>query len=228
MSDEDFTDEEISLGAQLAEALANAEKAQYDANHAKWHSLREELAYKQERLEHEWQLDGVYAFHKAVTQKSADKLLHAMSVWHRHNPEAGWTIYLNSVGGSEYAGYGVIDELRAHSLRGGGSHHVTIKVRGVAASMGGMILQAADERIMGKYSMLMIHRGGCQYTRYMSADEIYDEAEWQRQSTDRMIALFLERANGLTRPDVLDRITRKDWWITADEAVRFGLVDGIG
>lgn len=226
----ELSEDELAADIELATDLAYAEKLQAEAAHLQWQAKREELAYRQEQLTHDWQLDGVYTFHNGVDQESVDELLHILSLWHRHDPQGAWTITINSTGGSEYAGYLLIDELRSHSIRCGGGHEVTIKVRGVAASMGGMVLQAADRRVIGRYAMLMIHKGGFvfQADDSVSVDQLLDEAEWQRQSVERMIDLFIDRTDRLTRQQVRRKIARKDWWITADEAVGLGLVDVIG
>ena len=168
----------------------------------------------------------MYSFHDQVTQESSDRLLHMMSVWHRHDPSLPWTIHLNSVGGSIYEGNSIIDELISHSVRGGGTHEVTIKVRGVAASMGGMILQAADHRVIGRNSMLMIHKGNDGVSG--TADEIADLAEWLRRDTEWMISFFLDRTNAVTREEFLTRIDRRDWWLNSTEAMDLGFVDRIG
>lgn len=220
-------DEDFTVAVEVAKVLALGDKYQAEAEYAKWQAKREELAYREELLAHEWQLDGVYSFHEEVTQESADRLLQSMSIWHQHNSERPWTIQLNSVGGSIYAGNSIIDELIAHSLRGGGTHEITIKTRGVAASMGGMILQAGDHRVMGRNSMLMIHRGGADGV-HGTADVISDMAEWFRRDTDWMIGYFLDRTDAITRPEFLAKIDRRDWWLNSTEALDFGLVDRIG
>lgn len=210
---------------EIAQALAQMEKHQAEAEYTKWQARREELNYVKERLEYDFQLDGIYTFSKAVTTKSANRLLHAMAMWHHHDPERPWTIHLNSVGGDIYAGLSIIDELIAHSIRGGGTHRVTIKTRGVAASMAGMILQAGDHRVMGRNSILMIHKGhGGAHGR---AEEIGDTAEWLRRDTDEMIRFFLERTDKITRPEFLRKINRKDWWIYPSEALALGFVDEV-
>lgn len=226
----EMTEDELANDIELSQEIAYADKLQAEAAHIQWQAKREELAYRQEQLSHDWQLNGNYSFHDVVSEASADELLQCMSVWHEHDREAPWTIHLNSVGGQEFAGYAVIEDLRAHSKRCGGTHDVTIKVRGVAASMGGMILQAADHRIIGRYSTLMIHKGGMTYDaeHSLTVDQMADDVEWQRQSVERMIDLFLERTNLLTRQQIRRAISRKDWWIPAPAAVELGLADEIG
>lgn len=225
-SDIDDDSDEIDVDVLTAKAVALFEKYQAEADYARWQARREELAYQQESLEHAWQLNGNYSFSNEVTQKSADRLLHAMSLWHQHDPAAPWTIYLNSTGGSVFAGNSIIDELIAHSRRGGGTHDVTIKVRGVALSMGSLILQAGDHRVIGRNSMLMIHKGSDVMAG--TADDIADMAEWFKRDTDWMINYFLDRTDRITRAQFHAKIRRKDWWLNSTEALDLGFVDTVG
>lgn len=227
--DDEFGAEELDIAAtsvDIARVIALGEKYQAEADCARWQAKREKLAYKEERLAYEWQFNGTYSFHDAVTEESADKLFNMMSVWHQHDPHMPWTILLNSVGGTIHEGNGIIDELIGHSLRGGGTHEITIKTRGLAASMGGMILQAADHRVIGRNSLLMIHKGSADV--WGNADEIADKAEWFRRDTDWMISYFLDRTDKISRDEFLARIDRRDWWLNSVEALELGFVDRIG
>lgn len=219
-------DDDLSVAVEVAKVMALGEKYQAEAEYAKWQAKREELAYQQELLDYSWQFNGTYSFHDEVTQESVDRLLQSMSVWHQHDPAQSWTIHLNSVGGLIDDGNSIVDELIAHSLRGGGTHEITIKARGLAASMGGIILQAADHRVMGRNSMLMIHKGSSGVKG--TADDIADMAEWFRHWTDRMISYFLDRTTAITREEFLAKIDRRDWWLNSTEALALGFVDRIG
>lgn len=63
------------------------------------------------------------------------------------------TIIMNNIGGDEYHGMAIYDAIQTCK------NHVTIKVYGHAMSMGSIILQAADHRMMSKNSRIMIHYG---------------------------------------------------------------------
>lgn len=63
------------------------------------------------------------------------------------------TIIMNNIGGDEYHGMAIFDAIQNCK------NHVTIKVYGHAMSMGSIILQAADHRMMTKNSRVMIHYG---------------------------------------------------------------------
>ncbi|BCO56123.1 hypothetical protein MINTM005_13670 [Mycobacterium intracellulare] len=219
-----MSDEEFDLDA--TQALALAEKYSFEAEHARWQAKREELSYQQELMEHQWQFDGVYSFFNRVTPKSVNKLLHTMALWDKHDPEGDWVIYLNSVGGDEVHCYALLDELTAHSRRGKGGHHIEIRVRGWAASAAGVILQAADHRVMGPTSQLMIHKGSGGIKG--DIDQCFDEVEYMRRSVDRMVDVFLSRTDKVDYDDMLAKINRRDWWVNAEQAVELGFADAIG
>lgn len=218
---EDFYEE-----CRIVTAQAEAEKAKAEAEMAKWVAASAKLAYTQDLINHRHQMDGVYTFNRFVNRKSAEGLMNAMHIWHAEDPAAPWTIYLNSVGGELIHGNALIDELVAHSIRGGGTHHVTIKVRGLAASMAGMILQAGDSRLMGANSELMIHAGsgGVHGTYY----DLKDEVQYHDRLMDAMVKWFLSRTDKITADQLLEKIDRRDWWMPADEAIKWGFADGIG
>lgn len=219
-------EDEFLTECEVATLLANAEKAQHEADLAKWSAMSARIQYEQERINHEHQLNGVYTFHRGVSRKSMDKLFEAMHLWHAQDNTAPWTIYLNSPGGDVIAGNGIIDEIMAHSIRGGGTHHVTIKVRGYAASMAGLILQAADRRVIGHHSLMMIHKGTSGVVG--TPEQMEDEVAWMRTSTAWMARLFLSRTNRVTEEEFMAKIDRRDWWLTSDEAVELGFADVLG
>jgi ATP-dependent protease ClpP protease subunit len=63
------------------------------------------------------------------------------------------TIIMNNIGGDEYHGMAIFDAIENCK------NHVTIKIYGHAMSMGSVILQAADHRMMSRNSRIMIHYG---------------------------------------------------------------------
>lgn len=223
---ETVSDTEFLVDCEIALAQATAEKMQAEAELTMWTAKITEIEYEQARINHNHQLNGVYTFHRGVSRKSMDKLFEAMHMWHSLDSTAPWTIYLNSGGGDVISGNGIIDEIAAHSIQGGGSHHVTIKVRGQASSMAGMILQAADHRVMGPHSLLMIHKGTCGFEGTVEAFE--DEVAWLRTSTEWMSRLFLSRTDKITEAEFMDKIDRRDWWLTSDQAIKIGFADAIG
>lgn len=219
---EDLLQEDIDLSRSLSEA----EKAAHEARLSELQVAKQELDLLETKINMDYQLSGTFTFHRRVDNKSMNRLYRSMRVWDKYRKDGPWTIYLNSVGGDAWAGIGIIDELISQSLRGGGSHEITIKVRGVAASAAAMILQAADRRVMGVNSQLMIHKGSSNV--YGTADDIADEHEWWQASVDQMTNLFLSRTDRVSRTAFLRKINRRDWWLSAEEAVDIGFADEVG
>lgn len=210
----------------MSRAISEAEKAAHEARLVELQAAKQELEVLESKINLDFQLSGVFMFNRRVDTKSLNRLYRCMRLWNKYDPQAPWTIFLNSVGGESWSGIGIIDELISQSIRGGGRHEVTIKVRGVAASAAGMILQAADHRVIGENSQMMIHKGTSGV--WGSADDIADEHAWWQASIDQMISLFLSRTDKVTRADFLRKINRRDWWLSASEALSLGFVDRIG
>lgn len=125
-------------------------------------------------------------------------------------------------GGSIIDGFALFDELLR--LRKDG-HHITIRVRGNAASMAAVVLQAADKRECGANSFLMLHRAS--FGAMGSAYEIEDSLEFVKKLEARIIAIFAERSG---KPvDNIQRFfdARKDIWFDAQEALAAGLIDEV-
>lgn len=132
------------------------------------------------------------------------------------------TIIMNNPGGDTYHGMAIYDAVRACRS------HVTIKVFGHAMSMGSIILQAADERIMAPSAKFMIHYG------YLSLDGHVKNAEkWVEDSKkdDKwMEKMFLELINKKQPQFSMGRLKEMlkfDTILSAKETVDMNLADKI-
>lgn len=228
MSDEprEMDAEELLLDVELSKAISEAEKAAHEVRQAELDSMKKELEVLEARLNMEYQLGGVFSFSKSVTPRSVNKLLRYMRIWHDHDPSGEWTIYLNSTGGQIIHGMALVDELRSHSLLERGTHRITIKVRGIAASMAGVILQAADDRVIGPGAQLMIHEPSS--TIMGTMHDIRAEHEWLERWWDQATKMFVDRGCRLSAEEIKARAHKHDWWLTAEEAVELGFADRVG
>ncbi|WPH57801.1 hypothetical protein [Mycobacterium phage WXIN] len=168
-----------------------------------------------------------HRFYGHVDEDTVLPLVDQVNLWHRRDAESAWHIVIDSGGGYCNDGFHLIDQLVEYSVRGGGSHYITMTVRGMAASMAGIILQAADERVMGPNAQLLIHPVGSWIDG--KRGEMFDKVERIELLTAQARDLFLQRANGnLPLKDLEFALERKDWWIGAKKAKKLGLVDRIG
>lgn len=133
------------------------------------------------------------------------------------------TIIMNNPGGDWFHGVAIFDAI-SHS-----KCHVTIQVFGVAMSMGAVILQAADERIMSPNSKFMIHYG----TMGLSSThaKIFQKwAEEDRKINADMEQIFLAKIQE-KHPEfklkMLKEMLNFDTILNAKETIELGLADKI-
>jgi ATP-dependent Clp endopeptidase proteolytic subunit ClpP len=132
------------------------------------------------------------------------------------------TILMNNLGGEVYHGLAIYDAIRACKS------NVTIVVIGQASSMGSIILQAADERIMSENSVQMIHYGtlgveGHAKTTYKHAEENKRIDKWM----EKMYLQKIQEKQPLYTIARLQRLLDHDTFLTAQQSVELGLADKI-
>ena len=165
---------------------------------------------------------GRYTFFGSVSGSSVGDCIGSLQHWHRVNPKQSFEIALNSPGGDVFAGLALYDDIIALKDLG---HHVTITTRGMAASMGAIILQAGNDRVVGKNCHVLIHEISSGAIGTLSSME--DETKFCQVLSERLLDILAERSS-LTKQQIKRKWKRKDWWIGAEEAVEFGFADRIG
>lgn len=165
----------------------------------------------------------VYTFYGAVGPESVSRCIYELDNWSRRFPGEDITILFNSMGGNIFDGFALYDFLLELKSRG---HKIITKAFGMAASMAATLLQAGDERVIGENTFLMIHEtsGG---VSEMRSSEIEDVTKLLRRYEDKSLDILAERAT-LSRTQIKNRWKRKDFWLDAKEALKYGLVDRIG
>jgi ATP-dependent Clp endopeptidase proteolytic subunit ClpP len=179
-----------------------------------------------EREERDWEAAAyqhrIYNFFGAVDKKSAADCLETMAYWSRLDPRCSITLTFNSPGGSVIDGLALFDELLV--LRDNG-HHITTVARGMAASMGAVLLQAGDERIIGKNAHMLIHQ--ISYGAMGSFGEIEDEVAFAKQLQNRLLEILAERST-FSKTQIKNRWERRDWWLGSEEVLKGGFADRVG
>ena len=132
------------------------------------------------------------------------------------------TIYLNTLGGDWYHGMGMYDLIR--SLKS----HVTIIVLGHACSMGSLIFQAGDERVMGPHSIMMIHDGSeCLHSDTKSVEAW---AATIKPTREQMYQVYLDRiqqARSRYTLKQVEKLCEHDRIFTPLQAIDLGLADRV-
>ena len=128
-------------------------------------------------------------------------------------------IYLNTPGGSVYAGLGIYDTMQFI-----GSRVATI-CTGMAASMGAVLLVAGEKgmRAALPHSRVMIHQplGGIQG----QASDIEITAREILKLKDELYQIISDHSG-----QTIDKIRQdadRDYWMTAKEALEYGMIDKV-
>ncbi len=154
-----------------------------------------------------------------IYDEMANLIVAQMLFLEMENPDADISLYINSPGGSVTAGMAIFDTMR----------YIKPQVRtlcvGMAASMGAFLLMAGEKgkRFALPNSEVMIHQpsGGAQG----QATDVAIHADWILRTKDKMNRLMSEMTG---QPlETIQRDAERDHFMTAEEALRYGIVDEI-
>jgi len=126
-------------------------------------------------------------------------------------------IYINTPGGSVHAGLGIYDVgmLLKSPIK-------TVCV-GVAASMGAILMLMGEERVITKHARMMIHQpmGGAQG----QASDIRITSKEIDKLQHELYQIIAERTG--TPIDTVANDADRDYWMTSEEALAYGMVTKI-
>ena len=135
------------------------------------------------------------------------------------DPGKDISIYLNSPGGSVYAGLGIYDTMQFVSSQ------VSTMCTGMAASMGAVLLVAGEAGMRSAlpHSRVMIHQpmGGIQG----QASDIEITAREILKLKDELYQIIADHSH-----QTIDKIRQdadRDYWMTAQEALNYGMIDRV-
>ena len=133
------------------------------------------------------------------------------------DPGKDISIYLNTPGGSVYAGLGIYDTMQFIN-----SDVATI-CTGMAASMGAVLLVAGEtgKRSALKHSRVMIHQpmGGVQG---QASDIEITAREIQKLKKELYTIIADHSGNTYER---IEKDSDRDYWMTSQEALEYGMID---
>ncbi len=135
------------------------------------------------------------------------------------DPGKDVSIYINSPGGSVYAGLGIYDTMQYIS-----SDVATI-CTGIAASMAAVLLVAGEKgkRFALRHSRVMIHQpmGGAQG----QASDIEITAREIKKLKQELYTIISDHSG---QPfEKVERDSDRDYWMTAEEAKEYGMIDQV-
>ena len=163
--------------------------------------------------------DRIVFLGREVDDEIANVIVAQLLLLEAESPDTDVSLYVNSPGGSAYAGMAIYDAMQ----------HIRPDVRTICFGMGmsaaAMIVAggAPGKRFALPNAKLMIHQGSAGY-RGTPAD--IDIAAREVLSTTRQMAAVLSAHTGRDVEQVLEDIDR-DRFMTPEQAVAYGLVDRV-
>ncbi|PRY82620.1 ATP-dependent Clp endopeptidase proteolytic subunit ClpP [Alkalibacterium olivapovliticus] len=163
--------------------------------------------------------DRIIMLGGGIDDQVANSVIAQLLFLDAQDPEKDIYLYINSPGGSVTAGLAIFDTMNFIK-----ADVQTIAI-GIAASMGSFLLAAGKKgkRFALPNAEIMIHQplGGAQG----QATEIEIAARHILKTRDRLNKILVERTGQSI--EVIERDTDRDFFMMADEAKEYGLVDEI-
>lgn len=135
------------------------------------------------------------------------------------NPNADISLYINSPGGDVSAGWAIMDTMRYIKP------NVSTIGMGLVASMAAVLLAAGEKgkRFVLPNTQVMIHQPSSGTEGKVTDMEIYlKEVQYTKKAMIKQMMEF----TGRKEKEVFDAMER-DNWMQADDAKKFGLIDGV-
>lgn len=148
------------------------------------------------------------------------ELMLRMDIWSRNHPAADITLTINSPGGTVVDGFAFYDFLNTLKRRG---HHITTRGIGMQASMGGVLLQAGDHRVMSKRSWMLIHE--VQGLAEGSFSEMSNTMKLNKRFQDQALDILAAKAKWSKLK--IRKTWTTDTWLDAADALKAGFVDEV-
>lgn len=168
--------------------------------------------------------DRIIFLSEDVNQTTASLVIAQMLFLESEDPEKEISFYINSPGGSVTDGLGIVDTMNYIRCP------VTTICIGMAASMGAVLLASGTKgkRFATPNAEILIHQpliGGQGGGLSGQTTEIKIQAD-QMVKTRQRLNKILSEATGQSLEQV-EQDTERDHYMTAEEALAYGLIDGI-
>ncbi|WP_274649911.1 ATP-dependent Clp endopeptidase proteolytic subunit ClpP [Paenibacillus humicola] len=163
--------------------------------------------------------DRIIFLGSAIDDDVANSIIAQLLFLAADDPEKDIHLYINSPGGSVTAGMGIYDTMQFIKP------DVSTICVGLAASMGSLLLTAGakGKRFALPNSEVMIHQplGGVRG----QASDIKIHADWILKTKQKLNQIYVDRTG---QPyEKIDRDTDRDFFMSAEEALNYGLIDKV-
>ena len=163
--------------------------------------------------------DRIIFLGEAIDENVASSIVAQLLFLEAEDPDKDINLYINSPGGSVTAGMAIYDTMQYIKPQ------VSTICIGMAASMGAFLLSSGQKgkRYALPNAEIMIHQplGGVQG----QAEDIKIHAEWILKTREKLNKIL---SSNTGQPlQIISRDTDRDNFMSADEAVQYGLIDQV-
>ena len=168
--------------------------------------------------------DRIIFLGEDVNQASASLVIAQLLFLESEDPDKEIYLYINSPGGSITDGMGIVDTINYIKCP------VSTICIGMAASMGAVLLAAGEKgrRFATPNAEVLIHQpliGGQGGGLSGQTTEIKIHADHMVKTREKLNKFLSERTGQSL--EVIEKDTERDNYMTAEEALKYGLIDGI-
>lgn len=156
-----------------------------------------------------------------VSDKSARDVTEKLLYLEMVQPGEAITFYINTPGGSITAGMAIYDTMQLISSP------IKVVVTGMAASMGSILLCGATKgmRYLYPHSRVLIHQPLISGQMVAVAVDIHIQAQEMERLRDELNTILADSSGQAI--EKIEKDTDRDFYMTADEAIAYGLADAI-
>jgi ATP-dependent Clp protease, protease subunit len=175
--------------------------------------------------------DRIIMLNGPVEDNMANAIIAQLLFLESEDPDKDILLYINSPGGQVSAGLGIYDTMQFIKC------DVSTVVIGQACSMGSFLAQAgaAGKRIVLPESRTMIHRvssgtrgtSGSVYVQELQFEDAVRSMEESKKVNRRLTELYVKHNTAGKTYDEMSETMKFDTFLTATEAVEWGLADKI-
>ena len=168
--------------------------------------------------------DRIIFLGEDVNPTSASLIIAQLLFLESEDPDKEISLYINSPGGSITDGMGIVDTMNYIK------YPVSTICVGLAASFGAVLLANGEKgrRFATPNSEILIHQpliGGQGGGISGQATEIKIHADHMIRTREKLNKLLSDRTGQSI--ETIERDTERDHYMTAEEALKYGLIDGI-
>ena len=157
----------------------------------------------------------------AIDNETADEIIRKLWYLELTDPGKPILLVINSPGGSVDSGFAIWDQIKMMKSP------ITTLVCGLAASMGSVLSLAAKpkRRFATPQSRIMIHQPLIGGMIKGQATDLEIQAKEMLKTRETLTKIYMEQTG--KDYETIEKAIDRDTWMSAQEALEFGLLDGI-